>query len=698
MKQLGIFGDEYDPTPRRIDNTAADRVAKSVALRAEIGPLPAVVDPARKASARNSVVEFGCIYCMQDDEQNGFLLREPSRKLRDYADDLQAGIEGAGFDHIRIPRGSGKTAWAKIAVLWAVAYGVLKAPVLLAATQEMALGFLTEFWDFWEMAVAFGEDFPEICHPVRMLDGKHQRMASQTLDGKRTRIEKKGNYIILPRVENSKSSRCIIRVGSWGSAIRGRVRGARRPDFAMIDDIQTREDAMSPTTTAKQIAWIQGDVLGLAGADRQLSAVMTSTPIRAGDLSENYADTKQFPGVRTVSHRLVERWPDREDLWEEYGEIWREEMQEGNSMIPRATAFYRANRAAMDAGAEVLDEGAYDRRFEISAIQRAYNLRLRLGGSAFLSEYQLEPPTLATVVSLAPEQVSAKVNHCERMVLPRGTIVPVTFLDVMGEAGIFWTVVACGRNDVGAVIDYGAWPGRNERLVPKGVPQREVERRVVEGAKRVIDMLLAREYHREGGGTARTHAIWIDEGWQARVLRTLMSQYRAKGHTNLLTCKGWDSVAFKGGHGKNVIAKGWQVGLREIEGVRFAGQNSDYWKEVCQMAWLGDPLQPGTLSLWGDNPAVHNDFAAQIAAEKLADKGETANGLTMYHWTQKPGQANHWLDTTAGALAVAGWYRFWGSEVVEATQDDETVVEAHRATVAHSARRQKPRYRSARKR
>jgi ABC-type nitrate/sulfonate/bicarbonate transport system substrate-binding protein len=91
--------------------------------------------------------------------------------------------------------------------------------------------------------------------------------------------------------------------------------------------------------------------------------------------------------------KLVYAFPTDEKLWQRYAEIRAESMREGNGG-EEATAFYEANRQAMDEGAVI----AWPERFnhdELSAIQDAMNLRLQ-DEAAFFAEYQNEPLPFAS--------------------------------------------------------------------------------------------------------------------------------------------------------------------------------------------------------------------------------------------------------------------------------------------------------------
>ena len=59
---------------------------------------------------------------------------------------------------------------------------------------------------------------------------------------------------------------------------------------------------------------------------------------------------------------------------------------------------------------------------------------------------------------------------------------------------------------------------------------------------------------------------------------------------------------------------------RQIEWVNW---HSDYWREVSQMAWLGDTHSPGRCSLFDGR---HEEFALQSSAESIIRKGIGLSG------------------------------------------------------------------------
>jgi hypothetical protein len=78
--------------------------------------------------------------------------------------------------------------------------------------------------------------------------------------------------------------------------------------------------------------------------------------------------------------------------------------------------------------------------------------------------------------------------------------------------------------------------------------------------------------------------------------------------------------------------------------------NADFWREVAQQGWAGEPGAPGSCSLPAGN---HGDFADQICREQLAGKDEVA-GRMVWIWNTLPG-AHDFGDCMAMAYMGASW-------------------------------------------
>lgn len=652
--QGGLFGEDFEPSPKREPLSNAERQARHAARHGDIGELPPVADPERVERCRRSLVEFGVTYCLGG--TTALLKRPPSPRMRAYAEELQRAIEGTGMLHIRFPRGAGKTTWIKIAIAWAVTYGLLKFVVVVGATSEHAEGIIADIWALFEHCDLYAADFPAVSWPIRRAEGLQQRFASQKYHGKNTRMSKDATEFRLPIIEGAPSSGAVVKGRGASGAVRGLAIGAQRPDFVLLDDLQTAEAAKSQTKLKKLVKLIRKDVLGLGG-ERMLNVVMTSTPIEPGDLSEQFADESLHPEFRNVSFPLVVAWPKRDDLWDRYDELWRAAKRSGDATFSEATAFYEAHRAAMDEGGEILDPGAFDARLERSGIQHARNLLLAQGREAFNAEYQLEVHRDADVVQLDEKTVVSRTNGWARRQLPKGTNRVVGFLDVNAAVGITWVLEAFGRGNVSAILDYGRYPGNGRRLVPEGATQEEEKRAVAAGVQKVVSDLLALRLVDEAGAEKRVEAVWIDDGFQSKVVRTVAAVFRRRGHANVFTMKGVDHFGYRN-DGKHVVGVPKEhVDFRQAEQDEWFMADADYWKETAQRAFLGPPLQPGTTSLFGRDGMAHWDFAAELCAESLVSKtADRPGGRERYRWALKPGADNHYLDAHAGCFAMASWY------------------------------------------
>jgi len=117
-----------------------------------------------------------------------------------------------------------------------------------------------------------------------------------------------------------------------------------RPDLVIIDDPQTDRSAASPSTCERIEETINKTISGLGDMGRQLSQIMTCTVIREGDVADRYLDHNIYPGWHGMRYKRLEAMPENTALWDEYAELRRKDEK-------KATAFYKKNRKAMDAGA-----------------------------------------------------------------------------------------------------------------------------------------------------------------------------------------------------------------------------------------------------------------------------------------------------------------------------------------------------------
>lgn len=641
--------------------SGAERKARFVARRADIGPVPPPVDPERRARAEASLVAFCESYCMAGDGSFGLFDHAPSDRIREYIEDTQKRIETTGRVHVSFPRGGGKTTVAKAAALWGIVFGKVRFAVLFAASAPLAQAVLDDIWGIMAGNVAFGEDFPEIRLPIDRGGDVAQRMRVLTHNGKRLGIQHTGNLIAFPEIEDEDGnpypcSGARFKAFGAGAAARGIARGATRPDLILLDDLQKDSDARSQTRVEALEKWVSGAVQGLAGK-RRVSVIMTSTPIAPEDLSARFMDETLHPEWMRIRYPLLDPPPSNEELWEEYDRLAREDEAHGEPTYPTATAFYGKHRKEMDAGAVVLDPLNFDARNELSAIQHARNLRLGMGETAFRAEYLLDVRPDNAVLDLSRSVVASKVNGCERYALPPGTSRTVAFIDVNSSIGLSYAVVAFGRGQVGAVIDYGRVPGNGQRLTPVNATERQIQSKVASALYDLVSRLLKQTYRDRKGKAVPLGSVWIDSGYLQDVVLRVAWLVRKRTGADCHGVKGY-SAAWYNPNAKTVVARADGVDFRQgPDGSQWFGRNADTSKETMQRAFLGLPLQSGTLSLWGSDPRFHWEFAGEVCAERLTDKATSARGVDLYRWSITG--PNHWGDCLAGCISCAIWHRWW---------------------------------------
>jgi len=394
-----------------------------------------------------------------------------------------------------------------------------------------------------------------------------------------------------------------------------------RPDFVIPDDVQTRSAAMSDLQTARLEKIILGDVMGLAGHDKAIAAVMPCTVIEKGDLSDRFLNHDLHPEWRGHRTKLVYAWPDNEELWDKYKEIKREEALnvEGSD---RSTTFYRDNRSEMDKGAKVASEHMHDDQ-EISAIQHAYNLLMRVGESAFMAEYQNDPQKEShSTYELTVSRVAANLNGMKRGAVSTQHGIVTVGADI-NRAGINWVANSFDQHMTGNVIDYGKVPERGS-LWETNASKRDIALAIGRGLESLTQMMENAAYN--------PRVILVDRGYEPDTVHAFAEKRKAT--FMIMPSLGFNAV-------KYVVRLNQIIGqpkemCHEYKSLKgsIVGHNACYWREIVQRAFLTDPGTLGSCSLYGDSKVVHLKFADEICNEVLRQKYNTDYG-TRWEWEEK---------------------------------------------------------------
>jgi hypothetical protein len=655
-------GDPYDALKER---ARARNLALSQAGR-DIGELPAVVNPERKARAAADF-RFFCesyfqtAFYLSWSEDHFKVIRKIERAVR----------SGGLFAHA-MPRGSGKSTLTTVAAVWAMLFGWSPFVSLIAASADRARSLLDNIKTWFETNQLLLDDFPEAIYPIRKLGRITNRQQGQTYRNEPTRIEWNADYIVLPTIPGSLASGAIMTTsGMKGSEIRGQnhvlANGTiLRPRLAIIDDPQTTESAWSLSQCRQREHILASDILGMAGPDQKIAALVCCTVIRPGDMADNLLDRDKHPEWYGERTKMIYSFPIDDKLWGRYAEMRKESLRNDGDGH-EATAFYRDNREAMDVGADV----AWPERSnsdEISALQHAMNLKLR-DEAAFWAEYQNEPLADETSSNdeLTADQIADKLNRLAHCTVPISATRLTAFIDV--QATLLYYVVAAWTDEfTGYVIDYGTYPDqqrayftlRDARFtLALATKASGLEGQIYDGLETITRGLLGRPWLRDDGAAMRIERCLIDANW-GQSTDVVYEFCRQSAHASIVMPS----------HGKFVGASSrpltdrdkkpgerigwhWYIPLaREKRGIRHVIYDTNFWKSFIHARLAVAMGDRGCLSLFGDKPERHRLFAEHLCAEYRV-KVE-ARGRTVDEWKIRAEHVdNHWYDGICAAAVAA---------------------------------------------
>lgn len=705
--------DKADQAQRHREKMAA-RSREQFEAVSDIGEIPAVVNPERRESCRLDLAKFLQVYFPHS---TGLTPLSP-----DHTEKVIPRIQGnclkGGRSGNAVYRGFAKTTITENSAIWAVLYGHRRYPAIFGNDRGAAARLIDSIKTELQDNDLLYEDFPEVCHAVRALEGKPQRCRSQTHNGNLTHIAWTAEKIVLPTIEGSAASGAVLSAHGLTAASRGlkhkRPDGTnQRPDWAIIDDPQTDETAINPNTVQKRVNLIVKNILKQSGHRSTIACTVNATVIARDDLVETLMDRKKHPSWQWIRVPMVLAFAKRhDDLWlEEYARIRNtfdpNDPDDQKRAWKRATEFYKLHRAEMDEGADVAWESCYDPEHEISAIQHAYNLLIDDGPEAFASECQQEPAKPQDHSDdLTPADILAKVVNLPRGVVPQDCHLVTAYMDVQGKA-LYYMVCAWGDGFRGHILDYGIYPqqpttslalAQVKRTLRQAHPKTGAEGAIRAGLDALAERLLANPYLREDSVAIPIDRCVADSGHQAPIIYRFCreSPYRRL----LLPAKGE-------GIGPNQRAMtefdpkpGQEIGLNWVKGPVGVGEvnillriDTNWWKRFAYerlKAAIGDP---GSVTIFGPIKAKdpreivdHGDLILQLVSESHVEELGT-KGRVVWKWTRRPNSPdNHLWDCFVGCC-VAASERKLRMEVLQAPKVKKKKLTSEEIRARREARR-----------
>lgn len=631
----------------------------------DIGRIPPVADPARRQEAVASFLCFCSSYF-----PHRFTLSF-SADHRRAAEKIETAVIIGGRFAFAMPRGRGKTTLSECATLWATITGRHRFAMLIGSAQPHAEQMLANLKAELAYNDALAEDFPEVCYPIRRLEGESRRCIGQLHHGRPTSIQWTADKIAYPVVPGSQASGAVIRTAGLLGNIRGAVHltpdgQSIRPSLAIIDDPQTDTSASSPTQSADRERTIQGAVLGLAGPGESLAALMPCTIIRPGDLAARMLDTDQHPDWNGERFQQLKSFPKDMRRWEDYDEVRKNDLANGLADTPNAHELYLDHREEMDAGAEV-DWPQAIIPGDASAIESTMRLYLA-DPYAFACERQNEPPDDSPLDKefLTAIQIAARVGPTARREIPADASKLIVGIDVQKQL-LYYAVAAVAENMTATIVDYGAWPEQNRAYysLARAAPslstayRGRLEARWFAGLSDLLDALTGNAWRRAEGGLAYVDRVLIDANYQecTDTVYKLCREHRLAGrltpaHGRYVGAGTRDINDRKKNRG-DIVGHYWRSpAVRSDQPTRYVAFDTNYWKTFVhsRLAQLDGDL--GTWRLFKAKPARHRMLADHLTAE-VPMSLESPDGRRVTEWRPPPSKPdNHLLDCVV--LAAVG--------------------------------------------
>lgn len=661
---------------------AARRQQELTKAGQDIAPIPEVVNRDRKAFCRLDLETFARTYFPK-------LFYLPSSKdLTEAIRKSQQAILEGGQYALAMPRGGGKTTNLVVSTIWSLLYGHHWFVMFIAATDDKAVELMDKVKKQLAGNEMLLEDFPEVCYPIRALDNRANRAKGQHVGGDKTHIVWGAYEIVLPYMKGSPASCNVLRVaGITGSKMRGSLYyrphdgNSARPSMAFVDDPQDDEVAKSFIQIKSRLDIIEGTIPPMAGPGKKMTVFCLCTVIEKNDVADTLLDRSKSPEWRGDKYKILYKFPDNMNLWEEYREIRQGDMRNGGDGS-RATEFYAERRQEMDAGAVVAWEHNHKPN-QLSAIQFAMDWFFAKP-RVFWSEYQNCPLGDEDLgEQLDSTTLQERQSGHTRAELPLACQYVTAFMDVQ-ESCLFWMVCGWDTGFGGTILDYGSCPDQQRlyftkadlrRTLAMASPGAGMEGALHAGLAASVPKLLAKEYLREDGASFKIEKFLIDasDGDMTKVIDTWI---KGSGHNGRVMPshgrgdtarnKPWDEWKE---HAGEKLGTHWLIPVAGKRGLRYVLYSANFWKTFIYNRLRTAVGDRGALTLFGKRHPEsgrglydHMMLCDHLTSEYWVET--VGRGRTLHEWMLHVGRDNEFFDTLAGCAVAASML---GVELKEAS-------------------------------
>lgn len=550
-------------------------------------------------------------------------------------------------------RGIGKSEIVKGMLPFIMLAQLTSFPLLIAATTDLGKRLYRDFRTKFMYNELLAQDFPEVCYPIKALDGAPQRAGKQHVDGQLTRIVwTSDGYLSFPYVAGSPYGGYKLAYAGLDAAFRGCNIDSQRPTFILADDPETRESADSEYQCATREDILEKDIAGLKEHGKPFGMLMITTVQNRTCVSFRYTDRKIKPAWDGERYGLVTTWPHRMDLWWDYVAKRKADQEAGDRHGWNAVEFYLANYEEMNFGHAMIDpsfdECVVDgKQHCFTALQSVWNQISDTSFEAFCAEFQNDPPKLEEVEGsgLTTGRIMSRVGKHKRMQVPREANVVTIGWDI-GKFASHWACTAWQNPAIGWVPDYGITETNglshisNEKAIESAITKM-----ILDNAEVMLSF--------------KPSLVLIDSGDYTEAVYAACRELGAP----FFPSKGWDSKRYR--HPAKQTEKIFPflqcyAKLQESEDVWLYNVHTEWWKPWVHERFITSPTDSDGLRIAGSlelfdpeaDAKVHMKFAQHIVAEELQRIQKEGRAETKV--LAQISRNNHYLDAIALAAAAAG--------------------------------------------
>lgn len=516
-------------------------------------------------------------------------------------------------------------------------------------------------------------------------DGKYKKYENQTYNGERTHITWKTDEIRFPILDGEPSSGAILLVKTKDN-VRGLSKKIQygqdagkvlRPDFILLDDIQTDKDAKSPTIVQTIVKTVKSGALFGGSHSRKVRVLMTITPQVEGDVAHHFV--LKEPSWEVATYSMLPKMPTNMELWDEYGRILlnfdkyldgdREKAQR------RAKQFVEDNYEALHIGAEVAWDWCYewdvDDPVEVSPLQHAMTFYYEEGPETFDCECQCKlvlPKGAEQQIIATPDVILSRISTTPRRRIPQEVKTIVTHVDMNDEILSYVTV---GSDTVFRpfVIDRGTYPPQPTHIWKKGglikklsdlypeVPKGSIGSLFYKAIMDFSKIIVNTTYLREDGVMLQNRLVGFDAKYETEdILRAIRE---SEVRSFLIATQG---LYF--GHKDKPMMELKNLPDRELHYLCYTSPSSDktipilrmdvnHLKTMVHRGFLTPPGDIGSIRLYKpEDYGEHTLLAQHCNAEFPTQHINIKEERIIIEWTQYRDRDNEYFDNLVGCEAM----------------------------------------------